>query len=212
MWIPVMDESVPAQSAETEYDGEMSPDLESDCTDASEDGVDLEANRASISTTAVTLLMAARLGVGANGLSGLTESVTCLPPLSLTPANRRLIDADVHRRASVMKRAPAPQSNPLRTTKAGHTLALDGKGPYAAPSLLGSHTYDMLCVDVATSESMIQSTILHTGEEWFDFIEKCVRRHRDDLVMCFQVCENGCDCIGDKIGIHISLWDLHPHQ
>ena len=31
-------------------------------------------------------------------------------------------------------------------------------------------------------------------------------------VMCFQVCENGCDCIGDKIGIHISLWDLHPPQ
>ena len=26
-----------------------------------------------------------------------------------------------------------------------------------------------------------------------------------------QVCENKYDCIVDKIGIDISLWDLHPH-
>ena len=33
-----------------------------------------------------------------------------------------------------------------------------------------------------------------------------------DTFMMLRVRENRCDCIGDKIGIDISLWDLHPHQ
>ena len=32
------------------------------------------------------------------------------------------------------------------------------------------------------------------------------------IIMMLRVRENRCDCIGDKIGIDISLWDLHPHQ
>ena len=178
-FIPAEDTTVEATSEETEYDS-MPHGLDANCVDVDEGSVQLEANKASISTTATALLLAARFGVGSEGLRGLQSTVDGLPMLNVTPVTSRLIDADVHRRSSIKRRESAPDKNPLRTTRPGHTLAFDGKGPYAAPSVLHGHTYDMLCVDVASSESEVQGTVLHTGDEWFDFISKCVRMRRDD--------------------------------
>ena len=181
-FLPVTDDSIAPSSIETTFSGQQPAELESNLTEC--DVFDptacpeLECAGASVLTTLAVLTYAARYNVSAQGFENLASTCDNLPRVKLTPETRRIIDADVHRRASIIKRASAPQVSASRPTKPGHTLAFDGKGPYEAPSVVGNHTYDMICVDGATSEPWLEGTIKHQGPDWHRFASTNVRRHR----------------------------------
>ena len=181
-FLPVNDDSIPATSAETTFSGPQPPELESNFCEAdvfdTSECASLECNGASLLTSVTALVFAARYNVSASGLDNLAAACDNLPAVKFTPELRRVIDADVHRRASITKRAAAPASSSSRPTEPGHTLCFDGKGPYETPSVIRNDIYDLLCVDAATSEPWIEGTIKHTGVEWHHFAAANVRRHR----------------------------------
>ena len=153
--------------------------LDANSADACTDIFELDANPASVLTCATLLLAAARLGCSAQGLQNVSKCVENFPAVNPDVETRRLIDADVHRRASIQKRAAAPQANPDRTDRPGHTQCFDGYGPMAAPSVVGMHTYQMVNTDVASSVVATHETKLHQGTHWHQFVGKRVRTWRE---------------------------------
>jgi hypothetical protein len=150
-----------------------------DANSAEVDPCTLEANSASLLSASMLLLMAARFNVSAEGLAKMAPCVEGLPKLSTPSAEtRRLIDADIHRRASVQRRAAAPKSCASRADKPGHTLCFDGWGPMATPSIIGKHTYQFIHVDGQSSHVDVQDTTTHREDDWFSYISKSVRAWR----------------------------------
>ena len=184
IFIPVANESVPCTGVETTFHDKSMSGLDANSADATPDHA-LDANVASIATTSALLLMAARFNVSAKGLEGVTNGIDGMAAPKMDVETRRLIDADVHRRASIQKRAAAPQFNPGRATQPGHTIAFDGFGPMAAQSVVGNHTYQMISVCVASALVGTGETKKHDSTTWVPFISSTFRKFRAWMRECF---------------------------
>ena len=188
VFLPVMDTTCaadPSLGIETTYGDPDKQGLEANSVSIDCAALELEASVASISTSATLLLLAARYNVSAQGLTNMTRCVDGMPEIKACPETRRLIDADVHRRASIQKRASAPKINPDRPTAPGHTIAFDGIGPWQTPSIIGGHTYSMLSTDVATGFADIEDTKRHRSSEWLSYAAKRFRTFRAWGHECF---------------------------
>lgn len=197
IWVPVQNTSVPPakDAIEEPFDSLARQGLEANVAEPEVDELECAAaesperakpNRrqprlgacaASLATTCVMLLLAARLGVGSVGLVAMRNVTDGMPDVRPTLEERRLIDADVHRRASVQRRHAADKISKTRAKDPGHTLAFDGYGPFA-PSLIGRTTYQMHCVCRASCVGIVGDTCHHREEDWFDFVAGSVRQHR----------------------------------
>ena len=79
--------------------------------------------------------MATRLSVSAEGLSNLYKRLG-LQPKAFTREVRRVIDANVHYRTSVLRRSPALLHKDKRDYQIGNLIMFDGYGPNQGKSII----------------------------------------------------------------------------
>ena len=153
---------------------------EPEASAADESALLLEASKASASTTNQKMLWASRLGVSAEGLIKAMQNTTGINISSPSVEERRLIDADVHRKNSIAKRKAAPHLDPARKDELqpGNTLIFDSYHAPHAPSVVNGGTFQLNAVCAKSAVGRIETLPKNASKDadaWFAFTSSTVQ-------------------------------------
>ena len=189
-FVPVENPDIPNVHPETSFDqppGANECALEAAKID--DDDLDLATIEANNTTLASrdAMVLAARFGVGADGLKHVLEDVHGIPIKSLTTEQKKLIDSDRYRLSSIMKRAPAGKQSSSDVHEPGASIQFDGFGPHSVPDVIDGSTYVLHGVDSGSGLGFAKGTIEHTREVWHNFTAKTVTKLRQYGNKVFEV-------------------------
>ena len=163
--------------------------------------VTLTTCAAQISASDKALLWAARMGIDSARLLKFSRCVQGVNIENISKSAAEIIDHDRFRRLAASKKRPTPATPAkVKAAEPGHTFIIDGFGPHAAHSPVNGAIYQFHSVCENTSYGYTATSILHTAEEWFLFIQFYVldaRSHGHKAVRSRADC--GPDVHADKL-------------
>ena len=118
------------------------------------------------------LTWATWLAVGSSQLERSSQAIRGLEGVKLTKGSRELIDGDIFRIESQIKRATVGSTRASeRATEPGHTVVMDGWGPISEASPVDGSIYQFVACDEATGTPFLENVKRHRTQEYVTYIK-----------------------------------------